>query len=413
MSARGRPGRPRSPPSMYVAYESSTAKTPKPLIKLDKHKASSATGKGKVSVPTSPAASTFSERSLPKGSSGPPFFSLRRKQGPPSQSSSDGDSVAGPSRRRPALHVAMTGTPPLHQTNVHPYSDVDSVLSLAMPRPTHPNSRSKVARLLGKSSYSSIRSGSGSGSGSSKSQNDDEGCSVFSDSGSGGGSFEERRGDGGDADYATAGSADQETPPLTPILFRPITLPGSSAGEHQASSSSSAGGREVEDEGPTRDDASELSEDRHTDSDGPVTPVAASLPAPPRPRRRNSYNHQHHLHGRSYRHEEAPSESDAHSVRPQSALSFMSAFGGVNDRYTYTQATSTSTHGSVRADTPFMDGLVEVSSVVSVVAGQKSSRRVSHLRSTSVVRAEPKQGWMGEWNQGDMQEVISKLRELR
>ncbi|KAJ7168825.1 hypothetical protein C8R46DRAFT_1092633 [Mycena filopes] len=74
----------------------------------------------------------------------------------------------------------------------------------------------------------------------------------------------------------------------------------------------------------------------------------------------------------------------------------------------------------LRPDTPFLDTLVAVNSRGVLLARATAHAHThghghthGHARSQSVVRAEPGEGWMGEWNQGDMQDVIHKLRVLK
>ncbi|KAJ7128665.1 hypothetical protein C8R44DRAFT_94676 [Mycena epipterygia] len=63
-------------------------------------------------------------------------------------------------------------------------------------------------------------------------------------------------------------------------------------------------------------------------------------------------------------------------------------------------------HSLSRTPTPHRIQLLAVKSRVIVAQGTRS-----HGRKPSVVRTEP--GWMGEWNQDDMQDVIGKLRSLK
>ncbi|KAJ7120276.1 hypothetical protein C8R44DRAFT_737103 [Mycena epipterygia] len=62
-----------------------------------------------------------------------------------------------------------------------------------------------------------------------------------------------------------------------------------------------------------------------------------------------------------------------------------------------------------RPDTPFIDAIIPESQVL-VGGGERSH---GQGMKPSVVRSEPKEGWMGEWNQNDMQDVINKLRSLK
>lgn len=89
--------------------------------------------------------------------------------------------------------------------------------------------------------------------------------------------------------------------------------------------------------------------------------------------------------------------------------SFRDSYASVHDYYSHSHSRGPSTHQpEYRPDTPFMDTIVAVNSQVLVARGT-----AGHAREPSVIRAEPKQGWMGEWNQEDMRDVISKLRSLK
>lgn len=59
-----------------------------------------------------------------------------------------------------------------------------------------------------------------------------------------------------------------------------------------------------------------------------------------------------------------------------------------------------------RAETPFLDHLVPNESGMSAPTAWFTTK-------TGVVRSERRQGWSGQWNQPDMQDVISKLRNLK
>jgi hypothetical protein len=81
-----------------------------------------------------------------------------------------------------------------------------------------------------------------------------------------------------------------------------------------------------------------------------------------------------------------------------------------------------------RPESPFMDTIVARSSQVLLRGStthardgytahspivRNSFRGTTHKRDASLVRKETQEGWIGEWNQGDMQDVIQKLRSLR
>ncbi|KAF7289004.1 hypothetical protein MIND_01417200 [Mycena indigotica] len=65
--------------------------------------------------------------------------------------------------------------------------------------------------------------------------------------------------------------------------------------------------------------------------------------------------------------------------------------------------------GAARPDTPFMDSVLAGDAAPGYAYDERGAG--GHTREQSVVRAE--RGWQGEWNQGDMREVIQKLRTLR
>ncbi|KAF8870729.1 hypothetical protein BD779DRAFT_510767 [Infundibulicybe gibba] len=61
----------------------------------------------------------------------------------------------------------------------------------------------------------------------------------------------------------------------------------------------------------------------------------------------------------------------------------------------------------VRPDTPFADSIASDDPELSPTAPSRLGRHAT------VVRREKRQGWSGEWNRGDMQDVIQQLRSLR
>jgi len=61
-----------------------------------------------------------------------------------------------------------------------------------------------------------------------------------------------------------------------------------------------------------------------------------------------------------------------------------------------------------RPDTPFADSTALIDPAL--LSPSTPSRMVRHA---TVVRREKRQGWSGEWNRGDMQDVIQQLRSLR
>lgn len=62
-----------------------------------------------------------------------------------------------------------------------------------------------------------------------------------------------------------------------------------------------------------------------------------------------------------------------------------------------------------RPDTPFIDTIISDSQVL-VGGGERAQ---AQGMKSSVLRTEPREGWEGEWNQNDMQNVISRLRSLK
>ncbi|KAJ7111816.1 hypothetical protein C8R44DRAFT_798716, partial [Mycena epipterygia] len=85
------------------------------------------------------------------------------------------------------------------------------------------------------------------------------------------------------------------------------------------------------------------------------------------------------------------------------------SYSSVHDHFSYSHARVPSQQH--RPDTPFMDAIVAVNTQI---VGGNSQVLVArgHARESSVIRTETKDGWMGEWNQGDMKDVIHKLRTL-
>jgi hypothetical protein len=61
-----------------------------------------------------------------------------------------------------------------------------------------------------------------------------------------------------------------------------------------------------------------------------------------------------------------------------------------------------------RSEAPFIDNLVPFSSNLLAPEGMEQSQE-----GLAVIRKERRQGWSGEWNRGDMQDVIKKLRSLK
>ncbi|KAJ7717250.1 hypothetical protein DFH07DRAFT_973665 [Mycena maculata] len=339
--------RPRSPPSMYVAYETSMAKPPKPLIKLDKKQK----GKAKA-APDPPNPFPVRSNSLfappPTTVREPPsrrpsvgsFLSLRRKKHEGSSPSLPArDEFPNPRPRAPPLH-----TDRLHEPNVHPVGDLEPISRRS----------DKANRLLGdpvpfeRASTAPAPTRHDVGA---PDPSDAFGISPLSSTSSlGGGSFD-------DECFADDSHIQRESTLLSPMEFpsRPPSVPVF-APAAESDTASEIDGSWVDDE--------------------PITPVGA---LPPK-------------HGRT------------------DVLDPRDSYASVHDYYSHSHSHSRgpSAHQEYRPDTPFMDTIVAVNSPV-LVAGVP--RR--HGREPSVIRSEPKEGWMGEWNQGDMHDVINKLRSLK
>ncbi|KAJ7679371.1 hypothetical protein DFH06DRAFT_1415479 [Mycena polygramma] len=430
--------RPRSPPSMYIPYETAPAKAPKPLIKLDKKKTKSPTTRSEPSYPNPfpPTRSSTSSSSSPAVSDAPrrrpsvtSFLSLRRTAAseprpspspmstaprhdrpiPPTlmASSSRNDRpnwlppspmaaaprndrtnwlppspVASSPRNnradwhspspiavsprnelpRPSLHVPPHRPAHLHQPNIHPVDDL----------PPMPRRSDKAARMLGKSlpqqppahdrglivadlsgtfriSPRSSAHLDGNGDGSSASE---ESESVEDDGG-----------------YADDAHFQRDSRLLTPIEFASVWSPAIGASRPSPPSDT---GSDVDEDKPEWDE---------NDSE-PATPVA---PLHRRPSQGRPDPHAHR------RHESYASMHDHYSNQPTRESAYMQF-----------------RPDPFRPDTPFMDTLV-----AAAVNSHVAAPRVAPQRALSVVRAEPREGWMGAWNQDDMQDVIHKLRSLK
>ncbi|KAJ7048652.1 hypothetical protein C8F01DRAFT_48162 [Mycena amicta] len=423
----------KSPPSMYVAYDSGPAKAPKPLIKLDKKKKgvgvvdkgkekegpltrarSSTVGSGASSIMGFMGGGGSSDghghgHSVPRRPSVTSFLSLRSRKPPAST-----PTAPMPSRElsppRPGLarsattgssksnlsglgyHLPRPPPPPpsipasvyqYQQTHIHPTTDVDDNLIEEVPRNPRQQRSDKAARLLGgggshenlssssQYEYSKYRipdatyylPGSGSGSGSRPASP----LSSETSSISSGAVFTTRTDSTAASDEAEASyyteeggwyadsehrkEVERDSMLLSPIEFRPPSF-------------------------SVLPNSSEL----EPEDEAPATPIASrSLPPPPRPPRAHAPprvdSHIHHAY--AYAHLRSESESDRQHAQ------------------------------HARPDTPFMDNFVAVTAQVEVVSTSPSR----HTREPSVIRAE--HGWRGEWNQGDMHEVISKLRTLK
>ncbi|KAJ7346129.1 hypothetical protein DFH08DRAFT_870577 [Mycena albidolilacea] len=363
-SNRSRPRpRPRSPPSMYVALESSMAKPPKPLIKLDKKsKGKAPQAQPKPSSPpnpfptrersyTSPAPSIVSEppQRRPSVSS---FFSLRRK---PTVTVEIPPSPVIPRRSEPPpLRVPPPHPVHLHETNVHPVDDIP---------PSH-RRPDKASRMLGKSSHSP----------------DDRGVVVSEFSGT----------------------------------FRISPSPSSRDGER----SSLDGDSYLDDSEVEFEDGLAFTDDAHIHRRSRLlSPIefATARPTsgqfPPQPQQQPPTPPAEDADWPEPATPVAPLPPRRPRTAPHSSHSRYESYASIHNHYTTPSSReSTATQfrpDAFRPDTPFLDTLVAVNSQVVV------SPRHTHAREPSVVRTEAREGWMGEWNQDDMQDVIQKLRSLK
>ncbi|KAJ7472579.1 hypothetical protein FB451DRAFT_1367514 [Mycena latifolia] len=366
--------------------EVSSVDAPKPLIKLDKkskNKPSSSQPEAHPNPVTRPArsASLFGSSAPPapgfqRRPSVPSFLSLRRKgstgstAAPPS-STNDPTQIAGPSNPRPSYYTPPPPRP-LHQANVHPVDDIEVV----------PRLSEKAARLLGKalpsppsdsypdrndvivSDFSGTfrippRSETSSTSDASSSWEDRSFSTSENDS------FD-------DACFADNSHTQRESTLLSPMEFRPPSVAVFAPYNGPDAAASVAVFAPYDGSA-----ASEADADEWASGDEPITPVG---PLPPQRTWHEPSAHQH-----------ARTES----------------YASVHDHYVHPSAPATPPM-EFRPDTPFMDTLVAVNSQVRVARGGHK-----HAREPSVIRTEAKEGWMGEWNQDDMQDVISKLRSLR
>ncbi|KAJ7198270.1 hypothetical protein GGX14DRAFT_573509 [Mycena pura] len=438
--------RPRSPKSMYgVPFETTLAKPPKPLIKLDK--------KQKQRPQTAPArAPHYVPAHLTTGGMAPSksteaflwkpsvaaFFGLRRKTSlgaasvavgeplvmlPPLDIPGHGSRngfrffgpgpspVAGPSRHDPPPSPSVH----LHETNVHPEDDLG--LDLYDLEPVQYTRRTdKVARMLGScdaaaacevartpepecdpdqdsfiiTEFSGKFKISSRGASTASFSEDGEECwsrsgesACASSSGAAGSEWSV-----GDERYTDDAYYTQHDSQLSPIEFRAPSV------AMFPSRSRLGAGRPPSDVG----DEEALR---------PMTPPPL-LPSP----------HLVALYAHTHRHPRRDSRASMFSApaRPDSPFTDSFVAPPLSPAYTYPRRDSCASEFSApgRPDAPFADA---VDSQMLVAWQRRESflgaRAHTHEREASIDRAEPRQGWMGEWNQGDMQEVISKLRSLK
>ncbi|KAJ7486432.1 hypothetical protein B0H11DRAFT_2016207, partial [Mycena galericulata] len=349
LSSSRRP-RPRSPPSMYVAYETPIAKPPKPLIKLDKKQKTKASNARAEPDPPNPFP-TRSNALFPP----PPAVVTEPPQRRPSVGSflslrrKKGPPPSVPDRNEFRSPVYDAHPIFLHEPNVHPTDDLEPI----------PRRSDKASRMLGKApplqTHVSPERGDFASSGSSGTfQLSPSSSSSLGDGSSvGGASF--------DDDCFTDNSHTQrESTLLSPMEFAAESRPISVAFTPEEQS----------------DAASDI--DGSASDNEPITPVA---PLPSQHIRTEIHDPQH---------------------------ASRDSYASVHDYYSHSHSRGPSAHKpEYRPDTPFMDTLVAVNSQVLAARGP-----THHSREPSVIRAEPKQGWMGEWNQEDMSDVIAKLRSL-
>ncbi|KAK6980775.1 hypothetical protein R3P38DRAFT_468804 [Favolaschia claudopus] len=395
-STRSRP-RPRSPPSMYVAYESNAVKAPKPLLKLDKKPK-----KTKTSTTPSPVQTRERAFTSPSTAEPPPqrrpsissFLSLRRKATPASTPSPTTRSLASSSPHDEIPPPIMSN---LHETNVHPFDD--------MPH-RHHRPTNKAARMLGKTSSSDARVlvtdfSRPFGRGADKvslGRHSEE--SYYSD-------------DGALADDA---HIHRQSRLLSPIEFATASRPPSSQFPPEPQ------------QPPDTDD--DYGEDVDADVDEwsvPPTPIAPSLPpsvngarpktAPSRTPHSHTYAsspppHSHHQHADS-----SPNANPYTHARNESTASSINWHNHYSNSPTNTSPvrdSSTSPYMQYRPDTPFLDTLVAMNAAKPQGGGVVAAHGPGFgYAAREVTRKEAKEGWMGEWNQNDMQDVIQKLRSLK
>ncbi|KAJ7767297.1 hypothetical protein B0H16DRAFT_1686879 [Mycena metata] len=342
--------RPRSPPSMYVAYESSIAKPPKPLLKLDKK---TRKGSAKQSSPMPDLldpfpAQKYRSTSTPTASaplqprpSTRPFFSLRRKtisHAPPSISPPGRIMVSVRNQSPGASH----GTPhsSLHEANVHPVDNVRPLLCQS----------SKDARLLGDAPGSQISEADGKAVGADFSLVSPRSSGIDAEASSEGrSSFDESV---EDAWHREDSNIQRESTVRAHMEFT-SPCPQSAVTRRVESFDSDTASGDEDDEGVE-----------------PITPIASLPPSTPPDRCSRT-----------------ESESNSRHSRHSSLI-----------------------QEPPRPEIPFLDTLVTVDSQVLIT---QNAPRHTHAHKPCVIRAETKEGWIGEWNQEDMQDVIHKLRSLK
>ncbi|KAJ6480600.1 hypothetical protein C8R47DRAFT_1136271 [Mycena vitilis] len=342
-SIRTRP-RPRSPPSLYVAYETAQPKAPKPLIKLEKKsKTKSSPQKGESHPPNTPPARPYtspSESSLSSTSQRLPsvasFLSRGRKS-----------VTANP----PTPRITTTAPPrvPLPRP-VHYRPPVEAIGDLP---PTLPP-LDKASRILGDDLLQQPGA-------------DDQGfiandsadtvtleCPSAYVDGDGDGSSVDEEAAGGDCDAEV-----QRDSLFSPIEFASVWAPTITVSM------------------PSLVATTPTSETMSWDDSEPATPVTQLGP---------SYHQRVEQNGSLELYPSAPDRCS----KQEDSDSELAYLQYVPDRF-----------GS---DTPFLDKIVAV---------DPNGVARNAFRESSVVRVEAKEGWVGEWNQDDMQDVIHKIRLLK
>ncbi|KAJ7644938.1 hypothetical protein FB45DRAFT_862187 [Roridomyces roridus] len=432
MNQQVRRPRPRSPPSMYLAYDSNMAKAPKPLVKIEKK----SKGKGKAKAdPEPPRPATAMSQGRPSTGG---FLSLRRKTNPESSTRrAELSQTPSPAPLTPSSH--------LHETNVHPLDDWDPEPILSRPGP------SKASRLLGTASASTTADGPSRpaainvitsdlsayasrrrnavgvssstldvSSSSSSLDDDDDASSLSSYSYSYSHEFDAH------ADDAHLDSA-RESMLISPMEFssRPASLPFPPPPPE-----------------PLEDEA--VADDEHIDSD---SLLISPMEFPSRPASLAPSVQQPPSHAAAVAADDSHSDDDSNPgtpvfSRPPRTLpdadeEFRLSYASVHNYYRTTTPApvlAPAEEGDededsrvdkppvapYRPDSPFMDTLLAVNSrsISQILVSRTGSRRGTHGRQPSVVRVEPNSkelgaGWVGEWNQGDMNDVMQRLRALR
>ncbi|KAJ7607269.1 hypothetical protein DFH06DRAFT_216253 [Mycena polygramma] len=342
-SNRSRP-RPRSPPSLYVAYETAQPKAPKPLIKLDKKsKNKSPPQKGESHPPNTPPTRPYtspSEPSLSSTSQRLPsvasFLGRGRKAVTVNSPIPRTPTATLPPRvplPRPVRYRAHIGTVDNLPPTLPPLDKASRILGdVLLQKPPADDQDIVATDLADTFTLSPSPSANVDGDGSSV---DEEAADV-------------------DCDAQV-----QRDSLFSPIEFASVWAPTITVSM------------------PSLVATTPTSETMSWDDSEPVTPVTQLGPT-------------------YHQHVEQNNPLDSYPTMPgryskqhdsDSELAYLQC---VPDRF--------------GPDTPFLDKIVAVS---------PNGVARSAFRESSVVRVEAKEGWVGEWNQDDMQDVIHKIRLLK